>query len=65
MAGRRCVSVSDTEIVVHLVEGQLAAGGPLETAVQRALGHVKGANKGLTVCGLFAARCAGRIRPSN
>ena len=42
--GRRFASETDTEVVVHLVEGHLAGGADLETAVRRALAQVKGAN---------------------
>jgi glucosamine--fructose-6-phosphate aminotransferase (isomerizing) len=42
--GRRFASETDTEVVVHLVEGYMAAGADLETAVRQALAHVKGAN---------------------
>ena len=42
--GRRFASETDTEVVVHLVEGHLAGGANLETAVRRALAQVKGAN---------------------
>jgi len=42
--GRRFASETDSEVVVHLVEGYLAGGADLETAVRRALTHVKGAN---------------------
>jgi len=42
--GRRFASETDSEVVVHLVEGHLAGGADLETAVRRVLPHVKGAN---------------------
>nr|HID12860.1 glutamine--fructose-6-phosphate transaminase (isomerizing) [Anaerolineae bacterium] len=42
--GRRFASETDTEVVVHLVEGYMAGGADLETAVRRALTHVQGAN---------------------
>ncbi len=42
--GRRFASETDTEVVVHLVESYLADGLDLETAVRRALAHIKGAN---------------------
>jgi len=42
--GRRFASQTDSEVVVHLVEGYIAGGASLETAVRQALGHVKGAN---------------------
>ena len=42
--GRPCVSDTDTEVVVHLVERNLATGLDLEASVRRALGRVKGAN---------------------
>jgi len=37
-------SETDTEVVAHLVEGYLASGADLETAVRQALAQVKGAN---------------------
>jgi len=42
--GRHFASETDTEVVVHLVEGYLAGGADLETAVRRALARVKGAS---------------------
>jgi len=42
--GRRFSSETDTEVVVHLVEGYLAGGAGLEAAVRQALVHVQGAN---------------------
>jgi len=42
--GRRFASETDTEVVVHLVEGYLAGGADLAAAVRQALAHVKGAN---------------------
>jgi len=42
--GRSFASETDTEVVVHLVEGYLADGADLETAVRRALAQVKGAS---------------------
>jgi glucosamine--fructose-6-phosphate aminotransferase (isomerizing) len=42
--GRRFASETDSEVVVHLVEGYLAGGADLETAVRRAMTHIKGAN---------------------
>jgi glucosamine--fructose-6-phosphate aminotransferase (isomerizing) len=42
--GRHFASETDTEVVVHLVEGYMAGGADLETAVRRALTHVKGAS---------------------
>jgi len=42
--GRRFASETDSEVVVHLVEGTMAGGADLETAVRQALAHVKGAN---------------------
>jgi glucosamine--fructose-6-phosphate aminotransferase (isomerizing) len=42
--GRRFSSETDTEVVVHLVEGYLASGVDLETAVRQALANVKGAS---------------------
>ncbi len=42
--GRHFASETDTEVVVHLVEGYMAGGLDLEAAVRRALAHVKGAN---------------------
>jgi glucosamine--fructose-6-phosphate aminotransferase (isomerizing) len=37
-------SETDTEVVVHLVEGYVADGSDLETAARRALARIKGAN---------------------
>lgn len=42
--GRRFASETDTEVVVHLVEGYMAGGADLETAVRKALTHIKGAS---------------------
>jgi glucosamine--fructose-6-phosphate aminotransferase (isomerizing) len=42
--GRCFASETDTEVVVHLVEGYLADGLDLEVAVRRALTHIRGAN---------------------
>ncbi|MBN1953675.1 MAG: glutamine--fructose-6-phosphate transaminase (isomerizing) [Anaerolineae bacterium] len=42
--GHRFASETDTEVVAHLVEGYLAAGASLETAVRQTLARVKGAN---------------------
>jgi glucosamine--fructose-6-phosphate aminotransferase (isomerizing) len=42
--GRAFSSDTDTEVVAHLVEGTLASGADLETAVRRALERVAGAN---------------------
>jgi glucosamine--fructose-6-phosphate aminotransferase (isomerizing) len=42
--GRAFASDTDTEVVVHLVEGYLAAGASLEAAVRQALDRIKGAN---------------------
>ncbi len=42
--GRCFASETDTEVVVHLVEGYMAGGADLETAVRRALTQVKGAS---------------------
>jgi glucosamine--fructose-6-phosphate aminotransferase (isomerizing) len=42
--GRRFSSETDTEVVVHLVEGYLAGGAGLEAAVRQALVRVQGAN---------------------
>ncbi len=42
--GRRFASETDTEVIVHLVEGYLAGGADLEAAVRQALTHVKGAS---------------------
>ena len=40
--GHRFVTETDTEVVAHLVEREMAAGGPLEDAVRRALKHLRG-----------------------
>jgi glucosamine--fructose-6-phosphate aminotransferase (isomerizing) len=48
--GRCFTSETDTEVVVHLVEGHLAGGANLETAVRQALAHVKGANAFVFLC---------------
>lgn len=42
--GRRFASETDTEVVVHLVEGYMAGGADLETAVRRTLARLKGAS---------------------
>ena len=42
--GREFASETDTEVVVHLVEDYLEAGVDLQTAVRRALTHIKGAS---------------------
>ena len=42
--GRCFASETDTEVVVHLVEGYMAGGADLETAVRRALAQLKGAS---------------------
>jgi glucosamine--fructose-6-phosphate aminotransferase (isomerizing) len=42
--GRRFASDTDTEVAVHLVEGAMAGGADLETAVRQALTHIKGAS---------------------
>jgi glucosamine--fructose-6-phosphate aminotransferase (isomerizing) len=42
--GRAFASETDTEVVVHLVEGYMAGGVDLETAVRRALTHIEGAS---------------------
>jgi glucosamine--fructose-6-phosphate aminotransferase (isomerizing) len=42
--GRHFASETDTEVMVHLLEGYLAGGADLEGAVRKALTHVKGAN---------------------
>jgi glucosamine--fructose-6-phosphate aminotransferase (isomerizing) len=42
--GRSFSSETDTEVVVHLVEGYLAGGAELEAAVRLALGQIKGAS---------------------
>ena len=48
--GRHFTSETDSEVVVHLVEAYMATGADLETAVRRALPHVKGANAFVFVC---------------
>ncbi len=48
--GRRFASETDTEVVVHLVEGYLAAGAGLESAVRQALTHVQGASAFVFLC---------------
>jgi len=40
--GHRFVTETDTEVVAHLVEREMAAGGALEDAVRRALQHLRG-----------------------
>jgi len=40
--GHRFVTETDTEIVAHLVERELAGGGPLEDGVRRALRQLRG-----------------------
>jgi glucosamine--fructose-6-phosphate aminotransferase (isomerizing) len=42
--GRRFTSETDSEVMVHLVEGYLAGGHDLHRAVSKALAHVKGAS---------------------
>ncbi len=42
--GRQFNSDTDSEVVVHLVEAFMAGGADLETAVRKALTHVRGAN---------------------
>jgi glucosamine--fructose-6-phosphate aminotransferase (isomerizing) len=42
--GHAFASDTDTEVVVHLVEGYLAGGADFEVAVRRTLGQLKGAN---------------------
>lgn len=42
--GRSFASDTDTEVVVHLVEGYMAGGADLETAVRRALSRIRGAS---------------------
>ncbi len=42
--GRRFASDTDTEVAAHLVEGYIAGGSDLETAVRQALTHVKGSS---------------------
>ena len=42
--GRAFASETDTEVVVHLVEDYLEAGVDLQTAVRKALTHIKGAS---------------------
>jgi glucosamine--fructose-6-phosphate aminotransferase (isomerizing) len=42
--GREFASETDTEVVVHLVEDYLEAGVDMQTAVRKALTHIKGAS---------------------
>ncbi len=42
--GRKFASETDTEMVVHLVSGDMAGGADLETAVRQAMTRVKGAS---------------------
>ena len=48
--GRRFASETDSEVVVHLVEATMASGVDLETAVRKALTHIKGANAFVFLC---------------
>jgi glucosamine--fructose-6-phosphate aminotransferase (isomerizing) len=48
--GRRFASETDSEVVVHLVEAYMAGGADLETAVRKALTHIKGANAFVFLC---------------
>jgi glucosamine--fructose-6-phosphate aminotransferase (isomerizing) len=48
--GRRFASETDSEVVVHLVEAHMAGGVDLETAVRKALTHIKGANAFVFLC---------------
>jgi len=48
--GRRFTSETDSEVVVHLVEAHMAGGADLETAVRKALTHIKGANAFVFLC---------------
>ena len=48
--GRHFASETDSEVVVHLVEATMASGVDLETAVRKALTHIKGANAFVFLC---------------
>lgn len=48
--GRRLVSDTDSEVVVHLVEMYMGAGHDLESAVREALTHIKGSSAFVFLC---------------
>jgi glucosamine--fructose-6-phosphate aminotransferase (isomerizing) len=48
--GIHFTSETDTEVVAHLVEGYMAGGADLRTAVQRALPQLEGANAFVFIC---------------